>query len=202
MRRALPLTEPARRAVAATATATAAARRRATAPYTSSATAAATRPAAMALSAYSGNPDRFVMAMDRFFDELEPRWARLAPAAASAVGPTGGKLASWRPTCDVRETDKEFLIQAEVPGAKKDDIKIELDGNNLRLSGEVKDEKTTKSDTYYHSERSFGRFTRTFAMPETAELDHIKAEYQDGVLHVSIPKRAKQEPAKRIINVQ
>ena len=84
MRRALPLTEPARRAVAATATATAAARRRATAPYTSSATAAATRPAAMALSAYSGNPDRFVMAMDRFFDELQQAEARRV-AGASAV---------------------------------------------------------------------------------------------------------------------
>jgi len=150
-------------------------------------------PVKMALSHY--NPDRFLAAMDRFFEDLEPRWAR------SLMPRMGGKTATWSPTCDVRETDKNFIIQAEVPGAKKEDIKLELDGNQLRISGEVKDERVEKNDTYYHSERTYGQFTRTFAMPETADLDNIRAEHLNGVLHVTVPKKAVVQPNKRTITV-
>ena len=158
----------------------------------------------MALSSYyttSYNPDRFMTAMERFFDDMEPRWARTVVPRSSGT-PSTGKLATWRPTCDVRETDQAFVIQAEVPGAHKEDIKLELDGANLRISGEVKDEKVNKTDTYFHSERSYGTFMRTFAMPENADLEKIKAEHVNGVLHVTVPKKPQQEPAKRAIAVQ
>jgi HSP20 family protein len=177
----------------------------ATQPSTTS-TSTSSKPATprMALSTY--NPDRFVSAMERFFDDLEPRWARtgtaLLPARLNAGITGGGKLATWRPTCDVRETDQSFLIHAEVPGAKKEDIKLELDGNTLRISGEVKEEKVSKTDTYYHSERSYGNFTRSFALPDNADLDKVKAEHLNGVLTVTVPKKPVNEPPKRSITVQ
>ena len=159
----------------------------------------------MALSSY--NPDRFLSVMERFFDDLEPRWARpgngsaaLTPAAR--LSGTGGKLSTWRPSCDVRETEQAYVIQAEVPGAKKEDIHIELDGNTLRISGEVKEEKVNKTDTYFQSERSYGNFMRSFAMPDTADLDNVKAEHTNGVLHVTVPKKPRNEPPKRQITVQ
>jgi HSP20 family protein len=164
----------------------------------------------MAMSSY--NPDRFMSAMERFFDDLEPRWARAvvlprvgSSASGTLAAPAAGKTAvgaMWRPSCDVRENDKEFLIQAEVPGARKEDLHLELDGNNLRISGEVHDEKTSKGDNFYHSERSYGKFSRMFAMPENADLDKIKAEHVNGVLHVTVPKKAQPEPAKRTIALQ
>lgn len=162
---------------------------------------AKTSPAAVSPSDTSSSryhPTHFLSAVEQYMDDFEPRWSR---ALMPRWAPTVGKPSSWRPTCDVRETDKDYIIQAEVPGAKKQDIKLELDGNELRIHGEVKEAHTNTTTSFYHRERDYGYMSRTFEMPKNADMDHVKAEHADGVLTVLIPKLSDKEPGKRNVPV-
>jgi len=109
---------------------------------------------------------------------------------------TSGQLANWRPRTDIRETDKAYLVSAEIPGARKEDVNVELHGNNLTIKGSVHDEKKNEGEKHYLYERSYGSFTRSFTLPDDADQQGIKAEHKNGVLHLEIPKKAKQEPQK------
>eukprot|EP00762_Andalucia_godoyi_P001487 ANDGO_00159.mRNA.1 17.7 kDa class I heat shock protein len=96
----------------------------------------------------------------------------------------------WAPVVDVKETDKEIIVDAEVPGMNKQDIKVEVDQNNvLKIYGENKYEKKVDNEKWHRVERSWGSFTRTLQLPETATADKISAKYENGVLHLTIPKR-------------
>lgn len=93
----------------------------------------------------------------------------------------------WSPAVEVRETGGTFLVSAELPGLKKDEIKVEVTDQNLILEGERKQEKEEKREGYYHSERSYGHFYRSIRLPEGAQLDKASAEFSNGVLEVSVP---------------
>ncbi len=107
---------------------------------------------------------------------------------------------NWRPRCDAKETEKDFQIHADLPGVKKEDISIEADGQSLTISGKTEEMKEDKNETYHYSERSSGSFMRTFSLPKTADMNSIKAEYDNGVLKVSVPKIKEDEatPKKKI----
>jgi HSP20 family protein len=127
-------------------------------------------------SLFSMNPfaliRRFTEEMDRAFGSM-------------MLGTEEARL--WSPTVEVKEKEGKLLVSAELPGLKKEDVKVEVTPEALVLEGERKHEKEEKKEGYYHSERSYGRFYRSIPLPEGAELDKAAAEFTNGVLEVSIP---------------
>ena len=106
----------------------------------------------------------------------------------------GFTLAEWMPPVDIEESDKEYLIKAELPGMKKEEVKLQVEGGTLSISGERKAEKEEKGKKYHRVERSYGAFTRSFILPEGALAEKISAEFKDGVLMVHLPKEEKAKP--------
>lgn len=91
---------------------------------------------------------------------------------------------------DVKEGDKEFLVQAEIPGVKKEDITVDVDGDTISLRAESKKEKEEKTgEKMVYSERSYGMVGRTFSLPADVDEKAVKAEYKDGVLKLTLPKK-------------
>ena len=103
--------------------------------------------------------------------------------------------AAW-PAIDVADHENEYLVKAEVPGCKAEDIDISISGNVLTISGEKKVEKEVKEKDYYHSERSFGSFRRDLNLATDVDSTKIEAECKNGVLTVKLPKSEKAKPAK------
>jgi HSP20 family protein len=103
-------------------------------------------------------------------------------------------LADWTPAVDVRETDKEYLIKAELPDVKKEDVKIEMLDGVLTIEGERKQEKEEKGMRFHRMERAYGTFVRQFTLPSEVEAANIQAEFKDGMLHVHLPKTAEAKP--------
>jgi HSP20 family protein len=102
---------------------------------------------------------------------------------------------------DVRETDDAFIIKADVPGLANEDVDISLMGNALTVSGKREYEEEQDEGRYHTWERSYGSFTRTFTLPETADFDKIRSDLRDGVLNVVVPKKAGAAPQKRKIQI-
>jgi HSP20 family protein len=94
----------------------------------------------------------------------------------------------WRPVWDVKENEKEIAIHVELPGVEKDSLSLKVENNVLTLSGEKKHETSEKNDKYHRVERSYGRFSRSIRLPEGVDPSSICANYNDGVLAVTIPK--------------
>jgi len=103
---------------------------------------------------------------------------------------------TFAPAVDIKETPKEYLVTAEVPGIDKKDIHIEIADNLLTLKGERKFEKEQKEESYHRVERSYGSFTRSFSLPTKVKADAIEASFKDGVLTVKIPKAEEMVPRK------
>ena len=101
---------------------------------------------------------------------------------------------AWAPAVDVSEDQKSFLISLEVPGVKAEDVKIQLDGNRLIVSGEKRQETEDRTDRVHRYERRYGSFSRTFTLPETVNVDAIEAKAQNGVLTLTLPKSEKAQP--------
>lgn len=119
------------------------------------------------------------------------RWEPLQGMGRSFGG------AVFAPDFEVLERADSFLIKADLPGVQEKDLEISCTGNRVTVSGHREEEKRTEGETYYTSERSYGSFSRSFMLPENADLDHAAAGFKDGVLELSIPKKA-EEKAKKI----
>jgi HSP20 family protein len=111
-------------------------------------------------------------------------------------------IAAWRPRVDVRESEKEFVIHAELPGLAKDQVNVELDKGVLTISGERKFEKKDEKEQFHRIERSYGKFQRSFAVPEGLDPNNIQATFNDGVLEVTMPKPEVKTPVSTKINIQ
>lgn len=103
---------------------------------------------------------------------------------------------AWNPPVDIQETDNGYRLQAELPGLTKDDIQITLENNVLRLSGERKFEKDVKKENYHRIERSYGRFSRSFALPQQVDSEKVEAKFENGVLTLTVPKSEKARPRR------
>ena len=112
----------------------------------------------------------------------------------------GGAFADWAPALDVEENDKEYLIKADLPAIKKDDVKIGIDHGMLTLEGERKQEKEEKGRKFHRVERSYGKFMRRMELPVDVDESKVAAEFKDGVLNVHLPKSAMAKP--RAIDVK
>lgn len=120
-------------------------------------------------------------------------------AEESAESPV---LKQWEPSVDISEDDKEYLITAELPEIKKEDVKVDVENGVLSISGDRKFEKEEKNKKYHRIERAYGSFYRSFSLPEDAKEDDIKAEFDNGILKVHVTKQAKPEAKKKEIAVQ
>lgn len=103
-------------------------------------------------------------------------------------------LSGWTPWMDVYEDKDNVYVRAELPGMKKEDIDLSLHNGSLSISGERKSEDKYKDAEVYRSERFFGRFQRTVTLPTTVAADKVKAQYQDGILTVTLPKAEEAKP--------
>lgn len=103
--------------------------------------------------------------------------------------PTYASTVNFQPSCDVNETKDHYLVSFDMPGVKKEDIKIEVQGNQLLISGERQREvKEADGEATLRHERMYGKFERSFSLPATVATDKIEAHYENGVLNVAIPK--------------
>ena len=132
------------------------------------------------------------------FRELEEMSDRLNRMVARPVTKTSGKealtVADWIPTVDISETAGEYVIQAELPEVKKDDVKVTLEEGVLTIQGQRRQEKDEKTTKYHRIERSYGTFVRSFSLPDQVNENGVKAEFKDGVLNLHIPKSEKAKP--------
>lgn len=95
---------------------------------------------------------------------------------------------TWAPVVDIYEEKDNIIVKAELPGIKKEEVSIEIKDNVLTLSGERKHEAEKKKENYHRIERFYGKFTRSFTLPESVQVDKVKANYKDGVLEITLPK--------------
>jgi HSP20 family protein len=107
----------------------------------------------------------------------------------------------WSPSADISETEKEYLIRAELPAVKKEDVKVTVDQGMITIEGERKHEKDDKTEKYHRVESFHGTFTRSFSLPENTNADAIRCESKDGVLTVHIPKAQIEKPKVKQIPV-
>ena len=132
------------------------------------------------------------------FRELEDMSERLNRVFSRPSLRNSGKenltVADWMPTVDISETDGEYLIKAELPEVKKEDVKVTVENGVLTLQGERRQEKEEKSKRFHRVERSYGSFVRSFSLPESVEESSVKADYKDGVLNLHLPKSEKVKP--------
>lgn len=110
-------------------------------------------------------------------------------------------MAEWAPLVDVSEDEKEYLIKAELPEVKKEDIKVSVHDDVLTMSGERKYEQAEKGKKYHRVERAYGSFMRTFTLPEDADGTKVTAEFKDGILRIHLPKSEKAKPKSVEIKV-
>lgn len=108
---------------------------------------------------------------------------------------------TWHPNVDVYETEKSYVLKADVPGIKKEDIKIDVNGDTLTFRGEKKFEEKTEKDNYVRVERSYGSFTRSFTLSDNVDPENIKASYKDGVLEITLAKKEEAKPKEIKIEV-
>ncbi len=104
---------------------------------------------------------------------------------------------AWAPSVDIYENKDQIVLEAELPGMKQEDFDLSIENNVITLRGERKFEKTDETDNYHRVERSYGAFTRSFTLPQTVSAEGATAEYNNGVLRVTLPKR-EETKARRI----
>ena len=129
--------------------------------------------------------------MNRLFEDVSGPRSEERDVMASA----------WAPSVDIYENENEVVLAAEIPGVDEKDVEIKVEDNNLTLRGERKFEKETKEENYHRIERSYGSFARSFALPNSIDADKVAAEYKDGLLTLTLPKREEAKPKTVRINV-
>ena len=116
-----------------------------------------------------------------------------------AFGDEGIGRGAWNPSVDIYENKDQIVLEAELPGMKQEDFELTVENNVITLRGERRFEKLDDADNYHRVERSYGAFTRSFTLPQTVSAEGATAEYQNGVLRVTLPKR--EETKSRRIEI-
>ena len=136
--------------------------------------------------------------LDRVFDE--PVWPsfRWPSVRTREIAESIG----WAPEIDVFEKDNRLVTKIDLPGMKKEDVKVEVTDGHLAISGERKTEAEEKKEHFYRCEREYGSFYRAVPLPEGVKLDDVKATFSDGVLEVSVPLPARPAAKVRKVEIQ
>jgi HSP20 family protein len=140
------------------------------------------------------------------FSDVDSLFNRLMPAGLAAwprLGLTSnGKKLDWAPSADISETDKEYVIRAELPAVKKEDMQVTVDEGMITIKGERKQQKEDKNEKFHRVESFYGSFERSFSLPENVNVDAIRCDNKDGILSVHIPKTETPKHKPRQITVQ
>jgi len=133
------------------------------------------------------------------FKELDDLQSRLSTLLGRAPVRKDGEdeamtVAEWAPLVDIVEDEHGYLIKAEVPEVKKEDVKVTVQNGVLSLMGDRKFTKEEKDKKYHRVERAYGSFVRSFSLPEDADENKVSADFKDGVLEVHLPKSEKARP--------
>ncbi len=108
---------------------------------------------------------------------------------------------SWTPVCDAFETDAGLVLHLELPGLRQDQIELRIDGDELVVDGKREMERGSSGEQFHRVERSYGKFSRRFALPSTVERSAVQASFHDGVLQVKLPTRAGQRPESMRVDI-
>jgi HSP20 family protein len=141
--------------------------------------------------------------MDRMFESFgfgrgrfAPRWSDLPERFAEP------ELAVWAPDIEVFDREGQYVVRADLPGLRKEDVRVELTENALMLEGERRNEQEERREGFYRSERSYGRFSRVISLPEGVDTEKVEAEFKDGVLEVRLPAPRRQPQQRRQIEIR
>lgn len=126
-------------------------------------------------------------------DDMNRLFSTAFPRSGEGEGLTRGV---WNPSVDISETQNAIVLEAELPGMKPEEVDITIDNNVITLRGERKFEKKDERDNYHRVERSYGSFTRSFTLPRTVTGEDAQAEFSNGVLRVTLPKREEAKSRK------
>lgn len=110
-------------------------------------------------------------------------------------------LTTWAPAVDIYETENELVVKVDLPDVSEKDLDVRVENNTLSIRGERKFEKKVEEENYLRVERTYGTFSRSFSLPSTVNNEAIKADYKNGVLTVTLPKRAESKPKQVKVNV-
>jgi HSP20 family protein len=131
--------------------------------------------------------------MDDIFNRMMPGLWRSGQRLG--LGEGGRMVVEWSPSADISETEKEYLIRAELPGVKKEDVKVTMDQGMITVSGERKQQKEDKSEKFHRIETFQGSFARGFTLPEDVDTANVRCESREGVLTVHLPKQVQRKAA-------
>ena|ERR1035437_9915750 len=134
--------------------------------------------------------------------EMDEFFRRYAPARSRGIASKNGEEVSWMPAANISETNKEYLIKAELPEMKKEDVNITLQNGVITIAGERKHIKEDNDENTLRVESVYGMFSRSFALPDGIDSSAIRAESKDGILSVHIPKTPAVMPKRIDIKVQ
>ncbi len=137
--------------------------------------------------------------VDVFFNRMVP--GSLANFPRMTLEGNGRKL-DWAPSADISETEQEYLIRAELPAVKKEDVQVMFDDGMITIKGERKQQKEDKNEKYNRTESFYGSFERRFSLPDNVNSDAIRCESKDGILTVHIPKVETPKMKPKQITVQ
>jgi HSP20 family protein len=129
-------------------------------------------------------------------DQLRREMGRMFENLSSAEEGSNIATSDWIPAVDIKETEKEFLIHADIPGVEPDKIDVHMEDGMLTIKGERESESKEERKGYKRVERQRGSFYRRFSLPDTANADKISAQSKNGVLEIVIPKQEKSQPRK------
>ncbi|HWA27176.1 MAG TPA: Hsp20/alpha crystallin family protein [Lacunisphaera sp.] len=140
------------------------------------------------------------------FQELEQMHARLSSLFEGGrqngrAGHNLPALETWAPVVDIVEDDRAYLVKAELPGIRKEDVQVTLEDGVLTISGERKQEHEEKTRKFHRVERSYGSFTRSFGLPDNIDAEKIEARFRDGILAVAIAKSESARPRQIEVKV-
>jgi len=146
------------------------------------------------------------MMVTRFdpFAELRELEKRLLNAVAVPAEQDKEVVNAFVPSVNTREDENAYIVEVDLPGVKKEDIKVNIDPEKrtLTISGERKFKEEVKKEDYYKIESAYGKFMRTFSLPENVDVEHIDAKTEEGVLHITLPKVKKEETEVKEIPVK
>src|SRR5215471_8867562 len=114
----------------------------------------------------------------------------------------GMNMGAWAPSVDIIEDDKEFLVKAELPEVKREDVHVTVEDGVITIQGERKFESEQKNKRFHRSERAYGSFSRSFTLPDGADSTRLRAEFKDGLLKIHMPKTEKTKAKQIEIKVE
>ncbi|MGE5487616.1 MAG: Hsp20/alpha crystallin family protein [bacterium] len=143
------------------------------------------------------------MAITKYgFDVDLPTGIRLFQDAVNRLFSEPPAARPWAPSVDIYETDNALVLKADLPDVNPSEVQVQIEEGTLMIKGERKFEKVNGHGGYHRIERSYGEFARYFSLPDTVDTDQVKADYRNGVLSITLPKKEAAKPRTIKVDVQ